>query len=82
MKKNKVLQVVSGSGAVVPITLERCEVIALNGERCDSHELRGPKHVMCWTHRQAALVRPLRLVTGNAFGVLVETPAFQAAAVS
>ena len=80
MKNRKVLQVVSGSGAIVPISLERCEVIALNGERCDSHELRGPRHVMCWTHQQAARVRSLRLVSGHVFGALVETPAFQAAA--
>jgi len=79
MKKRKVLHVVSGSGEVLPITLERCEVIALDGERCDSHELRGRTHVMCWTHQQAARVRPLRLVSGQVFGALVETPAFQAA---
>jgi len=70
LKNRNVLQVVASSGEVVPITLERCEAIGLDGERCGSHELRGRRHVLCWTHQQAARVRPLRLVTGNPFGVL------------
>lgn len=80
MKKNQVLQVVTSSGAVVVITLERCQALNLDGERCDSHELRGERNVLCWTHRQAARVRPLRLVSGNPFGALGETAAPQAAA--
>lgn len=56
-------KVTTSTGAVVELTLERCQAVRLDHRRCTSKDFRGEHgDVLCWVHRQALKVRPLLLM--------------------